>query len=155
MRRIKSILFIFSIAALTSAILYACGGSASDSEKSANVTGDVKLQQYKNQGRKLYIQYCANCHQVTGAGLGLVYPPLNKSDYMDSNLEKVICLMKNGISGEITVNGKVYNQAMPGISTLTNLEIAEIATYIYNTWEHDKGLIKVTDVEKIINQCEQ
>ena len=63
--------------------------------------------------------------------------------------------MRFGIKGEINVNGIQYNQPMPGIPTLTNLEIAQLATYIYNAWEHDKGLIDVMEAEKILNQCGQ
>src|SRR5690606_20167445 len=92
-------------------------------------------------------------HQPNGTGLGLVYPPLNKSDYMEANLEKVLCAMKSGIRGEIMVNGKSFVQSMPGVSTLTDLEIAQLATYIYNTWEHTRGLIDVSDVSKVMQQC--
>src|SRR5688500_18105154 len=63
---------------------------------------------YYVQGEQLYIKHCSNCHQSNGTGLGLVYPPLHQSDYMKNNLEQVLCLMKHGMKGEITVNGKTY-----------------------------------------------
>lgn len=114
----------------------------------------VKFQQYYIQGEVLYKKHCSNCHQADGTGLGLVYPPLNTSDFMENNFEEVICLMKYGREGELIVNGKSYIQPMPGIPSLTNLEIAEIATYIYNTWEHQRGMVDVTQVSKIIDRCE-
>jgi len=114
----------------------------------------VKFEQYYVQGEKLYMTHCSNCHQMDGSGLGLLYPPLNQSDFMDKNFEEVLCMMKNGKNGEVIVNGKVFNQAMPGIPTLTNLEIAEIATYIYNTWDHKKGIIEVTRVNPIMETCQ-
>jgi cytochrome c551 len=116
-------------------------------------TTDPKFQQYFVEGEQLYQTHCSNCHQKNGKGLGLVYPPLGPSDYMDTNPEKVMCLMKRGISGEITVNGKSYNQAMPGIPSLTELEIAEISTFIYNSWGHEKGLIEVNSVSKGLKGC--
>src|SRR5262245_48428098 len=94
---------------------------------------DTKLQQYVVQGEQLYVKHCSNCHQKNGKGLGLVYPPVDKSDFMEQNFAEVLCLMRNGKSGEITVNGKSFNQPMPGIPLLTDLEIAEIATYLYNS----------------------
>lgn len=73
---------------------------------------------------------------------------------MNDKFEEVICLMRHGISGEVFVNGKQYNQPMPGIRDLTDLEIAEIATYIYNTWGNEKGIVEVKDVSPIMQACE-
>ena len=114
---------------------------------------DPKFQQYFVEGEQIYLQRCSNCHQKDGKGLGLVYPPLAPSDFMDKNFEAVICLMKNGRQGEMTVNGKVYNQPMKGIPALTELEIAEIATYLYNTWGRERGLVSVNDAGKILQTC--
>ncbi|HYF70970.1 MAG TPA: cytochrome c [Ohtaekwangia sp.] len=113
----------------------------------------TKLKQYYVKGEALYITYCSNCHQKDGSGLGLLYPPLNKSDYMSSRRQDVICLIKYGLQGEIIVNGKGYNKPMPPLPRLTDLEIAEIATYIYNTWSHQEGLIDVKEVSGTLSQC--
>src|SRR3954467_2763545 len=94
---------------------------------------DPKFQQYFVEGEQLYQAHCSNCHQKDGKGLKLVYPPLAQSDYMEENPEKVLCLMKQGIQGQVRVNGKIFDQPMPGIPSLTELEIAEIATFIYNS----------------------
>jgi mono/diheme cytochrome c family protein len=112
-----------------------------------------KLQQYKVQGEELYIKHCSNCHQKDGKGLGLVYPPVDVSDYIDSNLAGVVCLMDYGIEGELTVNGKSFNKPMPGIPQLTDLEIAEITTYLYNSWGRSKGLIDVKEITEVLQQC--
>ncbi|HNP07865.1 MAG TPA: cytochrome c [Cyclobacteriaceae bacterium] len=113
----------------------------------------VKFQQYFVEGEQLYTLHCSNCHQKSGKGLGLLYPPLDESDYMQENLSDVICLIKNGSSGGLVVNGNKYNQSMPGIPTLTDLEIAEIATFIYNSWTHDQGIIEIQQVTKMLQEC--
>ena len=113
----------------------------------------TKFTQYYLQGEQLYTKHCSNCHQASGTGLGRVYPPLHQSDFMDKNFEKVICSIKYGISGEMIVNGEDFNQAMPGVPSLTDLEIAEIATYIYNTWEHERGLVEVKNVSQLLEKC--
>lgn len=115
----------------------------------------VKFQQYYVQGEILFTKHCSNCHQANGAGLGLVYPPLNKSDFMEKNFEQVLCLMKYGVKGEITVNGKTFVQPMPGVQSLTDLEIAEIATYIYNSWEHERGIVDVSAASKVLSNCKR
>jgi cytochrome c551 len=126
---------------------------SSCSSNSGSDINSVKFKQYYVKGEELYLKHCSNCHQSSGAGLGLVYPPLNTSDYMEKNFESVLCLMKYGIQGEVTVNGKSFSQPMSGVSTLTNLEIAEIATYIYNTWDHQRGLVDVTETSRVMDSC--
>ncbi len=114
---------------------------------------DSKFQQYFVEGEQLYIKHCSNCHQKDGKGLGLVYPPLVSADFMDKNFDEVICMMKKGRKGEMTVNGNMFNQPMPGVPSLTELEIAEIATYIYNNWGHEKGLVEVKTVSQSLQPC--
>jgi cytochrome c551 len=115
----------------------------------------AKFTQYYNQGELLYTQNCSNCHQKNGKGLGRLYPPLDSSDYMASNFNDVICLMKNGKKGSLLVNGIEFNQPMPGVPTLTDLEVAQIATYIYNTWTNERGIVEVKDVTGILRNCKE
>jgi len=115
----------------------------------------VKTQQYFVEGELLYAKHCSNCHRPSGKGLGRLYPPLAQSDYMNANFEDVICLMKYGKQGEIIVNGKSYNKFMPGIPSLTELEIAEIATYIYANWGNKQQLVETQEVGKILEKCNE
>jgi len=68
----------------------------------------------------------------SGEGMAGVFPPLKGSDYLKDK-KKVIQAMLNGLQGEITVNGKKYNSVMPA-SGLNNKEIADVITYVNNTW---------------------
>lgn len=136
------IIVIMSVAVLTS-----CNPGSGTADQSP------KFQQYFNQGEQLYALHCSNCHQKTGTGLGRVYPPLNASDFVDTRYEEVICLIRHGRSGELTVNGKLFNQAMPPMK-LSDLEIAEIATYIYNSWGRSRGLMEVSDVSAVLARCD-
>lgn len=134
-------------------ILFWLGLFVSCNPKSGSADQSPKFQQYFNQGEQLYTSNCSNCHQKTGSGLGRVYPPLNTSDFVDTRFGEVICLMRNGRSGKLTVNGKLFNQAMPPMK-LSDLEIAEIATYIYNSWGRSKGIVEVTEVSAILSRCD-
>jgi hypothetical protein len=73
---------------------------------------------------------------------------------MQNNLDEVLCQMKYGKKGEITVNGITYNMEMKGVISLTELELAEIATYIYNSWDHQTGIIETDRVEKALAKCQ-
>jgi mono/diheme cytochrome c family protein len=125
------------------------------SSKDGQQQQSTKFDQYYIQGEELYLNHCSNCHQKDGSGLGLLYPPLNQSDFMDENVNQVICLIRYGQRGEIIVNGKSYNKEMPAIPALSDLEIAEIATYIYNTWSHQRGIVEVRDVSIILTDCQR
>ena len=134
----------------------ACGGGAeekSEEKPSLSSRDEIRLKQYQVQGAKIYATYCANCHQQDGKGLASLYPPLAGSDYLLEDMARAACIIKNGQSKEIVVNGVTYNQMMPG-NPITNLEVAEVLTYIGNAWGNEAGLIGVKDVDKWIDACE-
>jgi cytochrome c551 len=130
-------------------LLWLCGCESKPAKQSS-----IKFRQYYLQGQELYSLHCSNCHQQDGSGLRLIYPPLDTSDYMNNNFRDVLCLIKKGKEGEIVVNGKKFNQRMPSFTHLSDLEIAEISTYIYNTWSHQKGLIEVKQVSETLSTCQ-
>jgi len=136
-------------------VLLASCGSPSGKKPEMNRDEKIKLDQYLVQGKELYETYCTNCHQDSGEGLASLYPPLAKSDYLLADIPRAACIIKNGQFKEIVVNGTTYNQMMPGLAHLTNLEIAAILTYVTNSWENDKGIQNVADVEKWLQQCEE
>lgn len=151
----KSHWLLFSL--MAACFLVSCGksgGNENDINGSAqDQSNDTKLTQYYVKGEQLYLKYCSNCHQENGTGLGRLYPPLNASDYLHDNLDDAICTMRYGKRGEIIVNGKSFNKEMPGNPSLTDLEIAEIATYIYNSWGMKRGIIDVKAVSQTLNKC--
>lgn len=133
-------------------LIFSCSGKRGDNRDMTHKE-EVKLEQYMVGGRQLYIQHCSNCHQADGKGLAKLFPPVDKSDFIDQNVEEVICLIRHGMSGEVVVNGVVYNQPMPAMPQLSNLEIAEIVTYIYNSWGRENGIVSVKDTERILAAC--
>ncbi len=74
------------------------------------------------------------------------------SDYL-VNKNSVICLIRYGQQGPIVVNGKRYNRPMPAQLQLSDLEIAELTTYIYNEWGLETTLTDVKAVKPILEQC--
>lgn len=111
----------------------------------------VKLEQYYIGGKEIFEKNCANCHQKDGKGLQNLYPPIAGSDYLKDK-SKVILAIKNGLTGEIKVNGKTYNQPMPANSHLQNLDIAEVVTYIYSEWGNEQKLTSVEEVAGVLNK---
>ncbi len=113
-------------------------------------TQNPKLSQYAVQGERLYERHCANCHQLNGTGLGRLYPPLKNSEYLKKDPAELAGIIRNGMEGSIRVNGTEYDQPMAGNPTITDLEIAEILTYINVSWG-DGTLIDVKSVAQMVN----
>ncbi|MDN3673995.1 copper-containing nitrite reductase [Flavobacterium branchiarum] len=88
-------------------------------------------------GKQIFGTTCFACHQSEGQGIPSTFPPLAKSDYLNSDPKRAIKTILHGLSGEITVNGKKYNNVMPS-QNLTDDEIANVMTYIYNSWGNNK-----------------
>ncbi len=116
---------------------------------------EVKRKQYYIDGQVLYKTHCANCHQENGQGLAGLYPPIMGSDYLKKNKESILCSMRNGLQDTIVVNGKTYHQPMPANTQLQALDVAEIATYIYNEWGNEKVITEVKSVQKVLEECKK
>jgi cytochrome c551 len=116
---------------------------------------EVKRKQYYIDGQVLYKTHCANCHQENGQGLAGLYPPIMGSDYLKKNKELILCSMRNGLQDTIVVNGKTYHQPMPANTQLQALDVAEIATYIYNEWGNETVITDVKSVQKVLNECKK
>ncbi|WP_258103766.1 cytochrome c [Marinoscillum sp. MHG1-6] len=137
-------------------LLAACGGKGNkettSNDDGLNDRNEIRLKQYQVKGAQLYATYCVNCHQQNGEGLANLFPPLAGSDYLLEDLPRAACVIKNGATDPIVVNGREYTQIMPA-NDLTPLEIAEILTFITNAWDNGKGLSGVKDVEKWLTEC--
>ena len=116
---------------------------------------DVKLKQYYIDGQALYKLHCANCHQENGQGLAGLYPPIAGSDFLKGNKNLILCSMRYGLKDTIVVNGKTYRQPMPANLQLQALDVAEIATYIYNEWGNEKLITDVKSVQKVLEGCKK
>ncbi|NQW26327.1 MAG: cytochrome c [Flammeovirgaceae bacterium] len=113
----------------------------------------IKYTQYLVQGKILYLERCANCHQESGKGFKRLYPPLAKADYLIKAGDRAACIIKNGLSGPILVNQITFNQPMPAQNDLSAIEVAEILTYIGNSWGNENGFFSVQQVEDTLSQC--
>lgn len=85
-------------------------------------------------GAQLFTGKCAGCHQGTGQGVAGVFPPLVASEWVTGSDTRLVQILLHGIQGPMDVNGVTYNGLMPAWKSLTDEEIAAIATYVRTTW---------------------
>jgi mono/diheme cytochrome c family protein len=106
------------------------------------------------EGKELYEENCANCHIEDGSGVGELIPPLAKSDYLKKVDLDIACIIRYGLKGKITVNGIEYEHEMPPHKKLSEVEIANIANYIHNSWGNKREFIQLEDIKNKLKSCE-
>ncbi|HND29369.1 MAG TPA: c-type cytochrome, partial [Myxococcota bacterium] len=100
-------------------------------------------------GEVLYSGTCSTCHQADGKGLPDIFPPLAGSDYLMADKQRAIGIVLNGLNGPVTVNGKSYTSVMPPLSNLNNDEVANILTYVRNSWGNSGDAVNSAEVAAV------
>ncbi len=113
----------------------------------AAASGTLTLQDQINAGRELFAGTCSVCHQANGAGIPGVFPPLAKSDFLAADPHRAIGIALRGLTGKVVVNGGEYNSVMPPMSQLNDDEVANILTFVLNSWDNKGGNIDAATVK--------
>ncbi len=101
-------------------------------------------------GANLYTQNCASCHGSNALGTGNAFPPLLNSKWITGEKSVPIRTVRDGLSGEIQVNGKTYNGTMPSFKArLSMAEIAAIINYLRDSSDGDHSHITQEEVIQI------
>ena len=101
------------------------------------------------RGKQSFMQTCFVCHQMEGQGIPAQIPPLAGSDYLMADKERSIRTVLQGLTGEITVNGKKYNAVMTPMNNLSDSEIANVLTYVRNSWGNSGPAVSSDEVRRI------
>lgn len=115
------------------------------------IASEIPAKSFEEQmefGKNAYMQTCFACHQAEGQGIPNAFPPLANSDYLNADVDRAIGIVLRGKTGEITVNGEKYNSVMTR-QMLSTDEIANVMTYVYNSWGNSKKVITKEMVEKV------
>ena len=140
MKRIAVCLLPFAFCLLN--ILFSCQNEA-----------EIEYKRYFIQGRNIYQNQCKNCHAENGEGLGALIPPLKEADYLRKNKSQLTCIIRNGLKDTIRVNGKTYTSQMPAQTQLAPIEIAEVITYITNSFGNKQGIYHTEKVDSDLGSC--
>ena len=106
-----------------------------------------------NKGKLVYEQHCANCHGDKGEGFAM-YPPLSNADYLEEHPDAFSCIVQYGLNKEITVNGKVYDQAMPANLDLSATDITNLANYVYGTFSKSGKTFTQEEINEQLENCQ-
>jgi mono/diheme cytochrome c family protein len=142
----RKILTLASIAAISFS-LYSFKGSNPVTSIPEEYQEDALAKSVK-EGKALYTSYCSMCHQPEGQGIPGAFPPLAKSDYLMADTKRAMSIVKNGLQGEIVVNGQKYNNVMPA-QALTDQQIAHVLNYVRNSWGNKGKIVTAAQVKAV------
>jgi mono/diheme cytochrome c family protein len=104
------------------------------------------------RGEDVYKRHCLACHQTDGSGNPGMYPPLDNTKMVNGEKEELIAIILNGLSGEIEVKGEIYNQVMVPHNFLSDREIADVLTYVRNSFGNSSSRVMEEEVAAVREQ---
>jgi mono/diheme cytochrome c family protein len=105
------------------------------------------------EGKTIYDKYCLACHQANGTGVPGMYPPLTDTNWIQGDKNRLIGILVAGLEGEIVVNNQVYRTAMPAHNYLSDNQIADVLTYIRNSFGNSASPIAPEEVQAYRKQA--
>ena len=104
-------------------------------------------------GEKIYKTYCVACHLIDGKGDGSRFPPLDSSEYVMGDKNRLINILLNGMQQQITVKGKQYNNIMPSHRFLSDKDLALVLVYVRQNFGNTASEITAEDVTDLRNKA--
>jgi len=117
--------------------------------RAAEASGTLTKEQQIRAGESRFTGTCSVCHQGNGEGLPNVFPPLARSDFLMADKQRAIGIVLNGLTGKVTVNGNVFNSVMPPMSQLNDDELANILTFVRNSWGNSGEAVSADEVKQL------
>ncbi len=109
-------------------------------EAAASLTASLSLDELIAIGEKVYLDRCAVCHQVTGAGIPGAFPAITGSNVATGDVSQHI---------DVVVNGRAGTAMQAFSNQLSDKEIAAVVTYQRNGLGNSVGdLVQASDVNQ-------
>ncbi|MFL9842885.1 c-type cytochrome [Flavobacterium rhizosphaerae] len=136
----KGYFYKTAIVAVVSVMLYSFNGFNT-------VNRQDGLKQSIERGKKIYTQTCVSCHQVNGTGVPHLAPPLKGTDYVLKNKPRLIHIVLDGFNEDVEIEGEYYVNPMPAFNTLNDQQVADVLTYIRNSFGNKADAVTAAEVK--------
>lgn len=101
------------------------------------------------RGKVVYMNVCLACHMADGNGVPTMNPPLIKTSYVLGDKTALIKIVLNGFSEDVEINGQKFSNNMTPHSDLTDIQIADVLTYVRKSFGNNASPIKPSEVKKV------
>ena len=109
----------------------------------------TEAQDQMANGKKLYNQWCMACHQADGSGVPGLNPPLKKTEWVTGDKTRLIKIILNGLNESIEIDGEEYSNPMPAQNHLKDDQIADILTYVRNSFGNKASAVSAAEVKAL------
>ncbi len=120
-------------------------------EKSAsteNDSVDATVSESIARGQIVYKQYCIACHMADGLGAPPMNPPLSGTSFIKGDKNLLIPVILKGMTGQ-SIDGQKYHNVMPPLDFLTDEQIADVLTYVRNSFGNKEDVITSEQVSVV------
>ena len=100
-------------------------------------------------GKKVYQARCQSCHMNEGGGVPGMNAPLRGSQYVAGDKEKLISIVLQGSSAFGNDPSRHYQNTMPSQAVLTDEQIADVLTYVRNSFGNKGTAVAPDDVKTV------
>ncbi len=108
-----------------------------------------KLSLKMEAGQDVYNKYCLICHQSNGSGVPGLNSPLIRTEYVLGDENRLLKIILNGSADGLELNNSEYANVMPSFRALSDEQIAEVGTYIRNSFGNNASPIDAQDVKEV------
>ncbi len=130
---------------VSAALLITSTAACSSGNASSNTATKTTKVMASSNGAAVFSTNCSTCHSSDGKG-GIA-PPLAGNALVTGDPQKVIHIVKDGLTGAVQVNGKNYNGTMPAWKgILSNADLAGVITYIRSSWGNKASAVTSAQV---------
>jgi mono/diheme cytochrome c family protein len=105
---------------------------------------DVKAS--VKRGEKVYTKVCMPCHMADGGGVPNMNPPLIQTSYVLGDKPKLIGIVLHGMNERVPIDGDYYSNNMAPHNDLTDQQIADVLTYVRNSFGSNGSAVTPTEV---------
>jgi putative membrane-bound dehydrogenase-like protein len=101
------------------------------------VRKNVPVAAVHERGAAVYARTCIACHGPDGKGVPGAFPPLDGVDWALGDPSIPVRIVLAGLQGPIEIAGQKFNNMMPPHTDLKDSEIADVLTYVRQSWSND------------------
>jgi mono/diheme cytochrome c family protein len=100
------------------------------------------------RGKQVYQLQCLACHQVDAGGVQGMTPPLTQTKWVLGDKTALVQIVLTGMKG-VEIDGDAYHNVMAPHSELTDQQIADVLTFVRNSFGNKAKAVTPAEVKAI------
>jgi mono/diheme cytochrome c family protein len=141
--KLTKITIIGTLCLLSSSTIFAQAKKVAAKPKTGGVSATVMAS-----GKAVFGKTCITCHMADGLGVPNMNPPLAKTTFVLGDKAKLIKIVTGGLNESIDIGDNTFSGVMPAQDFLKDQEIADVLTYVRNSFGNKATAVTLAEVKK-------